>query len=312
MLLCIFFYKFKQYNCAACVNLCYNKTVQYTHITVKYLQEEKMFRKIDDIANTINKMTEGFIPQTAVILGSGLSDFCGSIEEKFSLSFSQIESFPRTSVSGHSGRLIFGEKYGKNIVIMSGRIHYYEGFSMQEVVLPVRVLKRLGVSSLIVTNAAGSINNDYDKGDIMLIKNHISLFCPNPLIGRNMEEFGERFPDMTFPYDKEYIAEVKKLAQRENISIKEGVYCYLTGPSYETAADISALRVLGADCVGMSTVPEVTAAAHAGIRVCGFSCISNKGAGLTDEKLSHQDVVNSCEDSKNDLYKLIDGMLKIM
>lgn len=268
-----------------------------------------MLRKIDDMADAVKKTIGGFSPSVAVILGSGLSGYEKSVNASYSVNFAQIEGFPRTSVNGHSGKIVFGDKFGKSVAIVCGRVHYYEGYSMFEVTLPVRVLIRLGVKYLIVTNAAGGINEIFEKGDIMLINNHISLFCPNPLIGKNIDEIGERFPDITFPYDEELKNLARQTAQKQKIDLKEGVYCYLTGPSYETAADIKALRTLGADSVGMSTVPEVIAAAHGGMRVCGISCISNKGAGMTDEKLSHKDIVNAFENSRENIYRLIDGVI---
>jgi purine-nucleoside phosphorylase len=268
-----------------------------------------MLRKIDDTANSLKDMTNGFSPRIAVILGSGLGGYENGVNEKYTINYSQVEGFPRTSVSGHSGKMVFGEKYGKNVVIMCGRIHYYEGCPMFDLTLPVRVLIRMGVKYLIVTNAAGGINEKFNKGDIMLITNHISLFCPNPLIGKNIDEIGERFPDITFPYDEELNNYARQTAKKDRIDLKEGVYCYLTGPSYETAADIRALRAFGADSVGMSTVPEVIAAVHGGMRVCGISCISNKGAGMADEKLSHKDIVNSFENSREKVYRLLDGII---
>jgi len=267
-----------------------------------------MISKINDIAGTIKKMTSNFVPETAIILGSGLSGYSKRVKADYTLNYSQIESFPRTSVKGHNGELIFYRNKGKNYVIMSGRLHYYEGYSMADVVLPIRVLKMLGVKNLIVTNAAGGVNENFDKGDIMLIKDHISLFCPNPLIGENYDELGVRFPDMSQPYDLDFIQLAKASSKKIGLPLKEGVYCYLTGPSYETASDVRAVRALGADSVGMSTVPEVTAARHAGIKVCGFSYIANKGVGMTNEKLTHEDVMLAFKKSEQKFYELLDLM----
>jgi purine-nucleoside phosphorylase len=270
---------------------------------------DSMTTNIKDIAKTINKLTAGFSPKTAIILGSGLGGYCDRVEAKYTLGFSEIESFPRTSVAGHKGKFIFGKHMGQDVVAMAGRVHYYEGFKMQDVVLPVRVLKLLGVENLIVTNAAGGIREDFQKGDIVQIEDHISLFCPNPLIGKNYEEFGTRFPDMTRAYDKGLMEEAAACAQKIGLPLKKGVYCYLTGPSYETPADIRSLKALGADCVGMSTVPEVICARHSGMRVCGFSYISNKGAGLSGEELSHEDVVASFEKVSDKFYRLLDMLI---
>lgn len=269
-----------------------------------------MTTNIKDIAKTISKLTGGFAPQTAIILGSGLGGYCDRVKAERMLKFSEIESFPRTSVAGHKGKLVFARHMGQDIAIMAGRVHYYEGFKMQDVVLPVRVLRLLGVKNLIVTNAAGGISDDLDKGDIMLIEDHISLFCPNPLIGKNYDEFGVRFPDMSRAYDKKLCEEAIKCAEKVGLPLKKGVYCYLTGPSYETPADIRALKALGADCVGMSTVPEVICARHAGMRVCGFSYISNKGAGLSQKELTHEDVVAAFANISHKFYDLLDLLLE--
>ncbi|NLK17935.1 MAG: purine-nucleoside phosphorylase [Clostridiales bacterium] len=269
-----------------------------------------MTTNIKDIAKTIGKLTGGFAPQIVLILGSGFGGYCDRVKAERTLSFSEIESFPRTSVAGHKGKLVFARHMGQDIAIMAGRVHYYEGFKMQDVVLPIRALRLLGARNLIVTNAAGGINEDFDKGDIMLIEDHISLFCPNPLIGKNYDEFGVRFPDMSRAYDRELGEVAKDCAKKIGLSLKRGIYCYLTGPSYETPADIRALMALGADCVGMSTVPEVICARHAGMRVCGFSYISNKGAGLSQEELSHEDVVAAFAGISDKFYALLDMLIE--
>lgn len=268
-----------------------------------------MLRIIYDIVKTIKDIIKDFVPETAVILGSGLGGYSERITVKYTINFADLDGFPVLSVVGHSGKFLFGTVNNKNIVIMSGRVHYYEGYPMQEVVLPIRVLKLLGVKTLIVTNAAGGVNPEFEKGDIMVIKDHISLFCPNPLIGDNYDEIGVRFPDMTHPYDLQLIKLSKKCAEKVNMGLKEGVYCYLTGPSYETASDVKAIRTLGADSVGMSTVPEVIAARHAGMTVCGFSYIANKGVGLTEEKLTHTDVLTAFKKSEKKFYDFIDCLL---
>lgn len=269
-----------------------------------------MLRKIYDVAYDIKAKISDFKPKIALILGSGLSAFAEELEVKYSIAFSDIEGFPKTGVAGHSGKFLFGTHKGKDIVILSGRVHYYEGYPMFDVVMPIRVLKMLGIETLIVTNAAGGVNESFDKGDIMLIKDHISLFCPNPLIGRNIEEFGTRFPDMSNAYDLDYIKLAKSIAQDIKFDLKEGVYCYQTGPSYESASDVKAVRTLGGDSVGMSTVPEVIVARHAGIRVCGFSYIANKAVGLTDEILTHEDVMSAFEISREKFFKLLNQLIE--
>lgn len=269
-------------------------------------------RKISDIAKELETKIEGFKPETAIILGSGLGVYADNIDIKYSVDFSQLHGFPKSGVAGHSGKFLFGRHKGKNVAIMAGRIHYYEGYPMSEVVMAIRVFKLLGITNLIITNAAGGVNADFDKGDIMAITDHISLFCPNPLIGANLDELGPRFPDMTNIYDKQLLALAQKCADKAGFDLKKGVYCYQTGPSYESVADVAAIRALKGDCVGMSTVPEAIIARHAGMRICGFSYIANKAAGLIDEELSHEDVLQAFEISKDKFFLLLDGMLEGM
>ena len=238
----------------------------------------------------LNRLTNGFKPEVAVVLGSGLGRFALHIDVARSVPYEEIPGFHRTSVIGHSGNLIFGTIAGKRVVCQQGRLHYYEGHSIQDVAFPVRVMYTLGARSLVITNAAGGINEGFEPGDIMLIRDHINFQGTNPLLGPNDPELGERFPDMTRTYDPEYAEQVLAIAERQGLAIRQGVYIGVAGPSYETPAEIRMFRGLGADAVGMSTVPEVIAAHHIGFRVVGLSCITNHGAGIKDELLSHEQI----------------------
>jgi purine nucleoside phosphorylase I, inosine and guanosine-specific len=239
------------------------------------------------------KDTACMIPEIAVILGSGLGNLADFIEERQEIPYRDIPGFPVTTVPGHEGKLIFGRLGGKSVAAMKGRFHYYEGHDMSVVVYPVRALGMMGIKNLIVTNAAGGVNTSFRPGDLMLIEDHISLFAENPLRGENIDELGPRFPDMSAAYDRELKKLALECASRTGIELKKGVYCYTKGPSFETPAEIKALRVLGADAVGMSTVPEVIAARHMGMRVLGISCITNMAAGILDQPLTHEEVIET-------------------
>lgn len=224
------------------------------------------------------------------MLGSGLGDFADKLENAVSVEYSSIPDFPVSTVAGHRGRFVFGFIGNEPVVVMQGRIHYYEGYSMQEVVLPIRVLHSLGAQRLIITNAAGGIREDLASGSLMLITDHISDFVPSPLLGQNESELGARFPDMTGVYSAELRAKAKAAAEDLGIPLKEGVYVQTSGPNYETPAEIRMFRALGADAVGMSTVCEAIAAKHMGMELCGISCITNAAAGVCSTPLSHEDV----------------------
>lgn len=246
-----------------------------------------MLTKIKAIASDIATRSDNFAPEIGVILGSGLGNFIDAIDIKQTIPYSEIEGFPVSTVAGHSGRLIFGYVAGHKVVAMQGRFHYYEGYTMAEVTLPVRVMKLLGVNSLFVSNAAGGINSNFAVGDLMVITDHINLM-PNPLIGPNMEEFGVRFPDMHFCYDRELVERAKEISKREGIDIHCGVYVGGTGPTFETQAEYRYFGIIGGDVCGMSTVPEVIVARHCSIRVFGVSVVTN--CGLSDELGDHEDV----------------------
>ena len=249
------------------------------------------------------------IPEIGIILGSGLGAFANEIKG-IRIPYSEIPSFGESSVSGHSSQLVIGSYERKNIVAMQGRFHYYEGYSIEQVVLPVRVMKLLGVKTLIVTNAAGGVNLDYSPGDLMVIRDHINLLGTNPLIGKNIDEFGPRFPDMSEAYSRDLIRLVHEIADELKIKIKEGIYACSSGPSYETPAETRMIRVLGADASGMSTVPEVIVANHCGMKVLGISCITNMASGILGGKLDHQEVIDTAECIKGNFLGLIREVIK--
>jgi purine-nucleoside phosphorylase len=234
-------------------------------------------------------------PKIGIVLGSGLGIYIDQIQNKTVIPYEDIPHFKRTSVEGHSGALIFGQVQGVNVVALQGRLHPYEGYAMEEIVLPVRVLAALGIEILFLTNASGGINSDFHPGDLVIINDHINLSGRNPLVGPNIAELGPRFPDMGNAYDKEIRAVLFSVAKNHHVDLKTGVYCSVLGPTYETPAEIRMLRILGADLVGMSTVPEVIAANHLGLKVAGVACVTNYAAGIKDEKLSHADVKKVAE-----------------
>lgn len=238
---------------------------------------------MENILLSINNLTDNFRPIVGVVLGSGLGGFASCIDIKYELPYSSIEGFPVSTVEGHDGKLIFGYIGQSAVVVMKGRFHYYEGYDISQVVLPIRVMKLLGVETLFLSNAAGAINTAYKVGDIMVINNHIN-FLPNPLIGKNDSRFGERFPDMKYPYSARLIA----AAHSCDDNLQEGVYVGLTGPSYETAAEVNMFRLLGGDAVGMSTVPEVIAASHAKMEVFAVSVITND---TSENEVTHEEVM---------------------
>lgn len=236
-----------------------------------------------------------FQPKVALVLGSGLGDYGDSIQVEAVLDYHDIEEFPVSTVPGHKGRFIFGYVNQVPVVIMQGRVHYYEGYSMDDVVLPIRLMKLMGAEVLFLTNAAGGTNYDFKPGDFMLIKDQIASFVESPLKGANINELGVRFPDMSEIYDKNLRNIIKDVAASLNISLKEGVYLQLSGPNYESPAEIRMCRTLGADAVGMSTACEAIAAKHMGMKICGISCISNLAAGMSDQPLSHEEVQETAD-----------------
>lgn len=231
-----------------------------------------------------------FEPKVALVLGSGLGDYADTMDVKAEIDYKEIKDFPVSTVPGHEGKFIFGYVKNVPVVCMKGRVHFYEGYPVSDVVLPTRLMKMMGAQILFLTNASGGINPDFKAGDFMLITDHISCFSPNPLIGQNIEELGCRFPDMSTVYESGLQEIIRAKAKENNINLKEGIYVQLTGPSFESPAEIKMLRSLGADAVGMSTVVEAIAANHMGMKVCGISCVCNLAAGMTDQPLTHEEV----------------------
>ena len=247
-----------------------------------------------------------------VILGSGLGDYAEALEDAVKLPYSEIPGFPRSTVAGHAGMWCCGTLYGKRVVMMQGRFHYYEGYGMKDVTLPVRVMQKIGVKTLIVTNAAGGVNLGYHPGELMVIGDIFSMTAQNPLIGPNLDAFGPRFPDMSCAFDKELRALAHECANEQGFALREGVYAQMTGPTYETPAEIRMLRTLGADAVGMSTVPEVIVARHGGMRVLGISCITNMAAGILDQPLNHAEVTETANRVKGQFRNLLDRLIEKM
>lgn len=253
-----------------------------------------------------------FVPEIALVLGSGLGDFADNIEVLGEIDYHDIKGFPVSTAPGHDGKFIYGTLGGKNIICMKGRIHYYEGYSADEVVLPIRLMKLMGAEKIILTNAAGGLNADFSVGDLMLITNHISLFAVNPLIGPNFLELGERFTDMSVPYDEDLNKILRKSAENIGTTLQEGVYVQVTGPSYESVSETGLLRTLGADAVGMSTVMECIAARHAGMKVCALSCITNLAYDISSSNPSEQEVIEAGKQSSEKFSKLLINAIKSM
>ncbi|MCM3719685.1 purine-nucleoside phosphorylase [Fictibacillus phosphorivorans] len=268
-----------------------------------------MSTKLQTSANFIQSKLNAS-PKIGLILGSGLGILAEEIENPVVIPYSEIPEFPVSTVEGHAGQLVIGELAGKQVVAMQGRFHYYEGYSMEKVTFPVRVMKLIGVETIVVTNAAGGVNKDFEAGDLMLITDHINNMGDNPLIGANDSSFGVRFPDMSEAYTPSLQDVARKVSKELGIQLKEGVYVGNTGPSYETPAEVRMLRVMGADAVGMSTVPEVIIARHSGMKVLGISCISNMAAGILDQPLTHDEVMETTELVKANFLSLVKGMVK--
>jgi len=251
-------------------------------------------------------------PEIGIILGSGLGMLAQEITEQTVVPYSEIPYFPQSTVVGHKGQFIFGYLAGKAVVCMDGRFHYYEGYDLQQVTLPVRVMRKIGISQLIVTNAAGGINADFMPGDLMLIRDHINLLGVNPLRGKNEETFGERFPDMSEAYANELRTLALAAAAELKINLQQGVYVAMSGPSYETPAEIKYAKMIGADAVGMSTVPEVIVAVHCGLKVLGISCVTNMAAGISKQKLNHKEVMETAEIAKEKFMSLVKKVVSNM
>lgn len=268
-----------------------------------------LITKIKASADYILKQSK-YTPEIGLILGSGLGSLADSIEDAEYYNYSDIPYFPTSTVEGHKGRLVIGMLGGKQVIAMQGRFHYYEGYSMNEVTFPVRVMKLLGVSKLVVTNACGAANPDLAPGDLMVITDHINFCGTNPLIGANLDEFGPRFPDMSEAYSLELRNKVLSIGENLGLNLKQGVYTMFSGPTYETPAEVRLARILGGDTVGMSTVPEVIIANHCGIKTVGISCITNMAAGILNQPLSHEEVMKTSAKVKNDFIKLMNKIVE--
>ncbi len=269
----------------------------------------KEFEKINHCLEQIRSKTD-FEPLMAVVLGSGLGGYASKMEVVCEIPYSEIDGFPVSTVQGHDGRFLFGYVEGVPIVAMKGRVHFYEGYAIDDIVLPIRTMGLLGAKYILLTNAAGGIDLDFEPGDLMLIEDHISSFIRSPLIGENIEELGVRFPDMSRVYDLKLCDCIRRAASSEGIDIKEGTYLQTSGPQFETPTEIKMFRALGASAVGMSTVVEAIAAHHMGLRVCGISCISNMAAGILDQPLTHSEVQITADKVAHKFERLVSGLIK--
>jgi len=271
----------------------------------------RSFLRVDVAAKYILRKTK-LRPRIGIVLGSGLGGFANEMADAARIEYRNIPNFPRSTAIGHAGRLVIGKVTDVPVAVMQGRVHMYEGYSPQEVIFPMRVMARMGIRAVLLTNAAGGINTSFSQGCLVVLRDHINLQGTNPLIGPNDERFGERFPDMTQVYYKPYQAAALEQGKRLGIEIMQGVYAALTGPSYETPAEIRYLRTIGADLIGMSTVPEVIAAAHLGIRVLGISCVTNMAAGIFDQPITTEEVMETGERVKADFVALVRAVIPHM
>lgn len=270
-----------------------------------------LYEKIQESAKYIGSKIN-IKPKIGLILGSGLGVLGDEVENPTIIKYNEVPNFPVSTVEGHAGQLVIGKLEGKDVVVMQGRFHFYEGYPMQEVTFPVRVMKALGVDTIIVTNAAGGSNESFTPGDLMIITDHINFGGNNPLIGPNDNRLGVRFPDMSKAYTPELIEIARNTANELGINVKEGVYMFLTGPTYETPAEIKMAQKLGADAVGMSTVPEVIVASHSQLKVLGISCITNMAAGILDQPLNHEEVIETTQKVQKEFLSLVKTTIKNM
>jgi purine-nucleoside phosphorylase len=270
------------------------------------------FAKYQESADYLRSRLGDFCPQVLLVLGSGLGYLAQQVEEAVAVPYGDIPHFCTSTAPGHAGRFVFGRLRGKPVAVMEGRFHYYEGYSFEQITYPIRVARLLGAETLIVTNAAGCVNPQWSAGTVMVIDDHIKLSLDSPLRGENLPEFGTRFPDSSYNYTPALRQMAHQVAETQGIPVEHGVYYYLPGPQYETPAEIRALRVLGADAVGMSTVPEVIVAGHCGMRVLGFSLLTNMAAGLQGQPLSEEEVLETAEASKERFSALVLGCLEAL
>lgn len=266
---------------------------------------------INQLEETIRYIRKYYtaVPQVGIVLGSGLGNFTGEIKVEKEILYSDIPHFPVSTVEGHQGKFIFGEINGKQVAAMAGRFHFYEGYTPQQIIYPVRVMKMLGIKTVLLSNAAGGVNEHFTVGDLMLIKDHISFFTINPLLGKNEDTFGTRFPDMSEPYDQSLIEKAKTIAKRLKITVHEGVYTGVTGPTFETKAEYKLIKVLGGDAVGMSTVQEVIAAVHCGMKVFAVSVITDMGIREEDNIITHEEVLQAAKDAEPKLTAIFTNLI---
>ncbi|MEG0249928.1 MAG: purine-nucleoside phosphorylase [Peptostreptococcus sp.] len=266
---------------------------------------DKVKESVDYIKGKIHEK-----PEIALILGSGLGDLAEEIVDPTVIPYREIPNFKVSEVAGHKSQLVIGKLCNKCVLVMQGRFHYYEGYSQSEITYPIRVFKEMGIEKLLVTNAAGGSNKSFKAGDLMVIKDHINMSGSNPLIGPNNEKFGPRFPDMSQAYSKSGVELIRKCAEELSLDLKEGVYMFFSGPNYETPAEVKMASILGADAVGMSTVPEVIVANHSGMEVFGISCITNMAAGILDQPLNHKEVIETTTRVKSDFSGLVKSFIE--
>lgn len=271
----------------------------------------QIYEKLLNCSNAVKSKVK-FQPEVALILGSGLGDYAKEMQVEESIEYSEIEGFPVSTVAGHQGRFLLGYVEGVPVVAMQGRVHFYEGYPMSDVVLPVRLMGLLGAKTVILTNAAGGVNFNFQPGDLMMITDQITTAVPSPLIGANLDELGPRFPDMSEVYDKGLREIIKQAARNVKVSIQSGVYMQFTGPSYETPAEIRMCRALGADAAGMSTACEAMAARHMGLKVCGISCITNMAAGMSNQPLNHKEVQETADRVAKEFKALVTETIRLI
>lgn len=271
--------------------------------------KNKFYKKLENIYSQIREKTD-FVPELAITLGSGLGRLADIVEVEEEILYSEINDFPVSTAPGHKGRFVFTHIHGIPTVIMQGRVHRYEGYTPQDTVIPTRLMKMMGAKTLLVTNAAGGINSNFSIGDLMIIRDHITQFVDSPLVGQNISELGTRFPDMTEVYNVKLSNLIEKIAKEKKLPIKNGVYCQVSGPQYETPAEVKMIGLLGADAVGMSTAIEALSAKHAGMRVCGISLITNLAAGISKVELSEQEVIETGEKASEYFIDLVMEFIK--
>lgn len=269
----------------------------------------KEYNRLKEAEKVIREKTD-FVPEVALVLGSGLGNYAENMKVVKKIPYTEIKGFPVSTVEGHDGCYIFGYVGEVPVVAMKGRVHYYEGYSMEDVVLPIRLMGLLGAKKLILTNAAGGVNESFKAGDFMIIKDHISCFVPSPLVGKNIDELGTRFPDMSEVYSRELSEKAREAAEDAGLQIREGVYFQFSGPNFETPQEVRMIRTLGGDATGMSTACEAIAAKHMGMEICGISCISNMAAGVTGQPLRHGEVQETADRVSGQFKEIISGLIK--